>query len=359
MIPRRSLVVFHLAVFCNFAPLGLLFVSALDPRRPWLPVVANLFVSGLIAVSWAASFAISRWFIAAIVLSNGAMVLLNSVFDDSPVGIGRAEFSLTSLVLIAAIVVGYVLFIVFIAGQGRTTMRLMTEMSLAQNIHATLVPPVRFSGGRIEALGRSLPSAEMGGDLVDVVDRGETIDVFLADVSGHGVQAGVVMGMLKSAIRMSQRREQDLAALLRDLNDVLEGTTSAELYATLVGMRIHRTGRLEYALAGHSAILHHRAADAQLARLGGRSLPLGLFAGKDYRTDTVQLGSGDLLAVYTDGLNETADASDAELGHDAIERVLAEGANHPLEETLRAVFERAEAHGKQTDDRTLLLIRYR
>jgi serine phosphatase RsbU (regulator of sigma subunit) len=73
----------------------------------------------------------------------------------------------------------------------------------------------------------------------------------------------------------------------------------------------------------------------------------------------VALEPGDLLVVYTDGLNETTDASDEELGHEAIERTVTALAARPLPEIRQAVFDLVEQHGEQTDDRRLLLVRFR
>jgi hypothetical protein len=358
MSPRRSVVIFHVAVFCIFAPTGILFVSSLEPQMGWRAIAVNLTVSGLIAVCWAATFTVSRWFVIGIVATNLAMFAINTLFADTPIGIGEGRPTIVGLGVIAQIVLGYTLFVVFITGQGRTTMRLMTEMALARNIHETLVPAVAFVKAPIEALGTSTPSTEMGGDLLDVVDHGQTTDLFVADVSGHGVRAGVVMGMVKSAIRMGLTAPADLSSLLAELNDVLEATTSPELYATLAALRIDRSGRLEYALAGHHHLARWRVGAAALERLGQRTFPLGLFRGRSYETGSIDLARGDLLVVYTDGLNETADADDRELGHDPIERAVLALATRPLDEIRRAVFGVVERHGAQEDDRTLLLVRF-
>ena len=80
LIPFRSVVIFHAAVFCIFAPIGLLVVSSIVPERPWLSVGVNLLVSGLIAVSWAATFTISRWF--AIGGITGVIVLSTIVVNS-------------------------------------------------------------------------------------------------------------------------------------------------------------------------------------------------------------------------------------------------------------------------------------
>jgi serine phosphatase RsbU (regulator of sigma subunit) len=266
--------------------------------------------------------------------------------------------SLAGIAVVGAIVAGYVLFVVFISGQGRTTLRLMTEMALAQRIHASLVPALEQKDARLEVDGFSSASTEMGGDLVDRVDHGATTDLVLADVSGHGVKAGVVMGMLKSAIRMGLREERSLELLARDVNEVLEGSTSAEMYATLALLRIHHTERrLECLLAGHSQVLHLRPGDDTPRRIGERGFPVGLLGGRDYASVSVPIAPGDLLAVWTDGLDETVNVADQELGREAIERAIVERAERPLAEIRSAVFELARAHGPQRDDRSLLLLR--
>ena len=242
--------------------------------------------------------------------------------------------------------------------RGKTIVRLMAEMSLARTIHDTLVSPVTLTNDRIEVLGDSCPSTEMGGDLIDVVDHGDTTDLFLADVAGHGVGAGIVMAMVKSSIRMGLCKREGLSELLGHLNEVLKDTTGPGLYATLACMRIDSVGRVEYALAGHHHIVHYRASDSESRRLSNRNFPLGLFDDRTYVTDTVAPEPGDLLAVWTDGLNETTDESGAELGHEAIERTLTDLAARPLGEIRQAVFDTVEAHGEQSDDRTLLLVRW-
>jgi sigma-B regulation protein RsbU (phosphoserine phosphatase) len=88
-------------------------------------------------------------------------------------------------------------------------------------------------------------------------------------------------------------------------------------------------------------------------------MPIGMMAGQDYPTASTGVGPGDLLAVYTDGLNETADDAERELGHEPIEKTIAELRERPLAEIQQAVFELVTKHGSQVDDRTLLLARLR
>ena len=92
--------------------------------------------------------------------------------------------------------------------------------------------------------------------------------------------------------------------------------------------------------------------------MGSPTFPLGLFSGRTYATRTVAPEPGDLLAIYTDGPDETADASDRELGHEPIERTVSDLAARPLAEIRQAVFDLVDKHGKQRDDRSLLLVRF-
>jgi hypothetical protein len=358
MIPMRSALVVFTAVFFIFAPLAILLVSSPAQQRPVSSTLFLMVISGLVAVCWAVTFTVSRWFAIGIVVFSFVLAILSGPGRSLPLGAHQVGFSWVSVLLIASIVLGYILLIYFISAQGRTTVRLMTEMALARRIHDTLVPPIDFANDRLEAHGLSMASSEMGGDLIDLVDHGDATDLFLADVSGHGVRAGVVMGMIKSALRMGLERRGALDDLTRELNDVLDRTTSPELYATLAGMRVdHSDNSVTCLLAGHHHLLHLRAATSEMARVAYRNFPVGMMADQTFSTGTIATASGDLLGVYTDGLNETANAADEELGHDAIERVIVENSDRPLHEIQRAVFDLVDGHGPQLDDRTLLLVR--
>lgn len=358
LIPRRATLAFFAAVFFVFAPVNLLLTAAIEPAGPLLPSLLMAFLSGASAVCWAATFTVSRRFAAGIVVSMGAVILLSGPLARTLLGLRPTPPSPAGLAVIVAIALGYVLFVVFISRRGREAVRLMTEIGLAHEIHASLVPALERADDRIEVDGSSNASSEMGGDLVDMVERGATTDLVLADVSGHGVKAGVVMGMVKAALRMAQRDERRLERLAGDLNDVLEATTSPEMYATMALLRLHHAERrVECLLAGHAPVLHCRRGAGAPARVGEGGLPLGLMGGSAYASASVAVEPGDLFAVWTDGLDETTNAAGQELGREAIERTIVERVERPLAEIRRAVFDLVRAHGPQGDDRSLLLVR--
>jgi serine phosphatase RsbU (regulator of sigma subunit) len=113
-----------------------------------------------------------------------------------------------------AILLGYVFFVRFVRKQGLHYFRVQTEIELAEQIHRSLVPPIVRRGSQDEFYGLSAPSGEMGGDLVDLVQDGDKWIAYLADVSGHGVPSGVLMAMVKSAVRMRLATSSEPQVLL-------------------------------------------------------------------------------------------------------------------------------------------------
>ena len=234
---------------------------------------------------------------------------------------------------------------------------LEAEMTLARDIHATLVPPVNRTAPHLELFGKSLPSSAMGGDLLDVVESDGKTGVFVADVSGHGVKAGVVMGMVKSAVRTQLLAPTPLASLLNNLSQVLLQLDQPEMFVTLACMRFKDASTAEYSLAGHLPILHYRSQDRVIHQLCNQHVPLGMFANADYGSQTVTFTPGDLFVLLTDGLTEIENENGEEFGHRRIETLITEGATRPLAELYRLIMSTAGHFGRQIDDQTLLLVR--
>ncbi len=234
---------------------------------------------------------------------------------------------------------------------------LQAEMSLARDIHATLVPPVDCTVQHMELFGQSLPSSAMGGDLLDLVEADGRMGVFVADVSGHGVKAGVVMGMLKGAVRTQLLAPTPMAVLLSKLNRVLLQLEKLEMYVTLACMRFTDASTAEFSLAGHLPILHYRSQERVIRQLRNQHFPLGMFDNADYGSQTVKFDPGDIFVLLTDGLTEVENESGEEFGHRQIEALVTKSATGPLPELYRRITTAARQFGKQVDDQTLLLVR--
>ena len=259
--------------------------------------------------------------------------------------------------LVVAMVVGYQLFLIFINREAAAHIRARNELDLAYRIQTTLVPPVLLDTPVVEIYGRSLPSEQVGGDLVDAVDRDGWAIAYSLDISGHGLNAGILMGMCKSAVRTALLNDGGMAPLINCLNRVLPAVKESNMYATFGGLKFQAGGQFEYALAGHPAILHYRAEIRETRRLEMDQFPVGMFSFARFETRIGLCGPGDVFAVVTDGVLEVADGDGQEFGHERLAAIVRENADLPLPRIFDSIMARASEFGAREDDQTLLLVR--
>jgi serine phosphatase RsbU (regulator of sigma subunit) len=259
--------------------------------------------------------------------------------------------------LLSAMMIGYRLFLNFAATEGIAHVQLKTELAFAQAIQTTLAPPVRYQNSELEAYGCARPSDAVGGDLVDLVEADGSVFAYVADVSGHGIPAGVLMGMVKTAMRQGLLLHQPLSSLLESVNSVLPGVKEPSMYATMAGLRFSDAAEAEYAAAGHLPLLQYRQAHNDVVQWTAEQFPLGLFPDLAFATQRVPCGTGDIFAIVTDGLTETVDEREEDFGLERLEQLLVQNAGRPLPEIFDAVLAAVSRYGLQQDDRTLLLVR--
>jgi serine phosphatase RsbU (regulator of sigma subunit) len=229
--------------------------------------------------------------------------------------------------------------------------------SLGSEIQSTLVPPIAYSGARFEAYGQSVPKEDMGGDLADLVaGGGHDVIAYVADVSGHGMRAGMLMGMIKTAIRYGLMLRRPIANLLGDLNLVLPSVKTPNMFATLSALRFDASSEVEYISAGHVPLLHYRRRTGAIVSYAMSQFPLGMFPGAGYAPRRISYEAGDIFVLVTDGMLEIGDEPDAAVGLEALSRIVVGLAGRPLPEIVEAINREVKRHGTE-DDRTVLLIR--
>jgi hypothetical protein len=252
---------------------------------------------------------------------------------------------------------GFRLLTLFAGTEGLAHIRMQTELSLAHGIQATLVPTVSFQNAGFEVYGKSIPSTEMGGDLIDVIASDGSLLVYVADVSGHGLAAGQLMGMLKTAMRLAVQFRQTPVALLESADRVLPGLKGPDMYATLALLHFDGSAEVEYSSAGHVPILHYRNRTRDTASLSMEQFPLGLIPGARYASQRVMYSSRDLFLLLTDGISEVPNARDEDFGLTRLAQLLTQHAAQPLPQIWDLIMTEVRKHGVQQDDQTLLLIR--
>jgi len=254
---------------------------------------------------------------------------------------------------------GYRLLLSFVTSEGLDHVREHTALALAHGIQQTLVPTLSIENARFEVYGKSLPSEEMGGDLIDVIPGDESLLAYIADISGHGLPAGQLMGMLKAAMRMAFHFRHKPPGLLQSADRVLPAVKEPDMYATLALLSFDNSIEVEYALAGHPPILHYRANSRNTARLAMEQLPLGLIPGGHYSSARAAYAAGDVFLLLTDGIPDAENEKGEDFGLDRVEQILISHAAEPLPQIWDAVMDAARRHGPPEDDQTLLLLRVR
>jgi serine phosphatase RsbU (regulator of sigma subunit) len=339
---------------------------------PYVLVALNMLQSGLTAVLWVYVLArlplIFLILPIAISVSNGWTTgsldqWLMGVLPVSPVA-GETGIRFSANGTMIAILLSYTLMVIFMRREGKETFKLKNELELAQGIQKTLVPPFTLGTECFEIYGISKPSEKVGGDLVDAVllANGDAI-AYLGDIAGHGLQAGILMGMLKTATRTALLGSEEdepcraLPVLLDRLNAVLPSVKEAHMYATFTAFRLGADGSVFYALAASPPILHWHANGLALSKLEEEQFPLGLLPVPEFGGQSLEMARGDLLAVATDGILETCDKREEEFGVDRVKRTIAAHATGPLPDLAAKILEAANQFGKQADDQTILLVR--
>jgi serine phosphatase RsbU (regulator of sigma subunit) len=355
-------------VFLCFAPFGLLSdLGSLGPS-PWYRVAAFTLWSGGLAVALGAASATGRprmILLAGVVIFLGIFIVRRGVPEAPPTALGpdevaalRHHVTVLATLTIADVALMYVSFVMLIQGEGQRFMRAHTEIRLAREIHRALVPPLVGSSANLVWRGVSRPSGEVGGDLVDVIVQADEWLGCIADVSGHGVAAGVLMGMFKTAFHAAADEVSDVGELLTRTNRVITPLKQSNMFVTAACLRMVSPGRIDYVLAGHPSLLHVRARASTAVWVGESQLAIGITADARYETRTFEVERGDVVLVVTDGLLEVTNPKNEELGTAGLARAvqnLPETA--PLAEIEERVFAACQAHGAQSDDQTLLVIR--
>jgi sigma-B regulation protein RsbU (phosphoserine phosphatase) len=221
--------------------------------------------------------------------------------------------------------------------------KFLSEMEVAQEVQAQLFPSTLPSMKTLDYFGMCRPARGLSGDYYDFLAlRPHQLCIALADISGKGISAALLMANLQALLRSRAHLGGDtLGSVVTDMNRLMCSCTSGSRYATFfcgVYDDVHRT--LTYVNAGNSAPMLFRNGQSmensvarasqndglphcdllqtvrapQIMRLDSSGAPLGMFQDMFYQQETVYLTPGELLLFFTDGITEAMNASEEEFG---------------------------------------------
>ena len=239
------------------------------------------------------------------------------------------------------------------------------ELSLASEIQLSAMPRETnhtFSEDSRFSLYADIKTAkEVGGDFYDYFIMGENrLGFVIADVSGKGIPAAMFMMTAKTHIKLYMEQGGSLSEAFFNINQKLCEHNDVEMFVTVfAGVVDLETMELRYVNAGHNpSVLIH---DGSAKWLKEKSGPLiGMLEDATYRELQLQLSTGDLLFLYTDGITEAANADKTMIGTKRLEKLILENSKLSTQEVAESVytdvvnFEQGASRG---DDITMLLLK--
>ena len=240
---------------------------------------------------------------------------------------------------------------------------LVSEVAMAARVQRHLLDQHRPPAGPLDVVARTHPARVVGGDYYDFVPlSGDRFAVVVADVSGKGLPAALIMPAVKIALRALAARNVSTPDLLAELNRVFLDNLPVASYFTLIyAVFDPAASRVAYANAGHPPALHleARRGEARWLMSGGPAVGL-LHAEVAFEAVEVPFSRGDTFVLYTDGITEAEDASGTEFGQERLVTAVRDAAGGTAESVVSAVHDAVDAFrgtGSRGDDATVIAVR--
>jgi serine phosphatase RsbU (regulator of sigma subunit) len=247
-----------------------------------------------------------------------------------------------------------------VVGQKIRQQRLYNIMEEARLIQMSLLPNPSPGFLHYDIHGRSVPAESVSGDLFDFIPISDRIlGIAVADASGHGLPAALQARDVITGLRMGIAENLKIVSTVEKLNKVINRSTLATRFVSLLYGELEKNGNFIYCSAGHPpALLHHHGG---FEELGFGGLVLGPDPDARYERGYTQLEPGATIVIYTDGITEATDASGEAFGIERLQEVIAESQRLTAKALAELIFQRVETFSRRAqprDDQTVVVIRH-
>ena len=245
----------------------------------------------------------------------------------------------------------------------RMNQQMTRDLQIARRVQEALIPVATYNTSQIEIRSAYIPSATLSGDFYDYFPQDGSLYIFVADVSGHGLPAAILVSLLKSYIHTEATVDRSPAQFLAHLNDFLFSVSLPSQFATAQLFRVNRDNReLVYANAAHPAFLLHSRQNRRTDIHEHPGNLLGAMPGMSFEEKSLSIAAGDTLFLYTDGLTDMRNAAGEFYSIDRIARMLEEGRDSAIDDLNRRIYEEVSGFAaieEFRDDIAYVLARFR
>jgi sigma-B regulation protein RsbU (phosphoserine phosphatase) len=193
------------------------------------------------------------------------------------------------------------------------------ELSRAAQIQKDLLPKQNPACDNYNIAGLNIPCDQVGGDYYDFIQIDPCrLGIIIADVSGKGISASLLMASLRAALHVEIQPQVSLADMAGRLNDFVHRSAAVNRFITFFFCELNlKTGGLRYINAGHNPpILLDKG--GEISRLEPAGFCLGMFPAVVYEAREACLGVGDSVILYTDGVTDSRDKDNQEFGEERL-----------------------------------------
>ena len=236
--------------------------------------------------------------------------------------------------------------------------RFLQQLEIARKIQESLFPRVMPEIKGIEISAVSYPAIHVGGDYYDVLEMGGKIYAVVADVSGKGIPAALLMSTVRSTLRTLLESVKSLSELVSKLNKRITEDFEEDRFVTMAFFSLDKNGELRVVNAGHDPV--YIVKDDRMETVGSSGVPLGILPDWDYDEKILELDPGTFVIAYTDGVIEARNVEGEEYGFERLEQILKEfeGSAEELTAKIKDSVFSFSSGATQHDDTTIMVIKY-
>ena len=241
--------------------------------------------------------------------------------------------------------------------------RIQRDLNIARDIQQGLLPRENPEVAGYDIAGWNQPADETGGDSFDFLPLDDgSLAITLADATGHGIGAALIMAETRALFRATARQTRDLQRVVSEVNDLLcLDLPDGKFNTAFFGFLAPAEHTVRFLSAGQGPILVYAAATGAVRELETHGLPLGIMPEAEYDATTVfQLAPGDMLVLLTDGFYEWDRPDGEQFGTERIADLIREHHHLPAAEFIRVVYRTVvefSAGTRQGDDLTAVIVR--